>query len=158
MGFSIMLCTGHGTAGRTHDCTAWPPPPTRRRAQGSDDRYGRPRAARAHRAHGQKDRQGLGRDPQGSAGGWARRDGAKGPQVKSNRYIRNGDVQVSVIDGMRWTCLYGDVCSDPKSDLFGMWGMRVGRSNELVFHIAGSTFYPTNKGYVSFGNQPWRPK
>jgi hypothetical protein len=72
--------------------------------------------------------------------------------VKPNRYVRNGSVQISDDGCFRMIFLYGEAVYDPRSDMFGVGGLKIGRPNELVFHITGRTFYPTLHGYLSFSN------
>lgn len=61
-----------------------------------------------------------------------------------NVYIRDGHVTVLERDGLRVTALWG-------KRLIQWWPSLEppGRPDELVIHIAGTTWYPTRRGFVA---------
>jgi hypothetical protein len=67
-----------------------------------------------------------------------------------NEYIRDGEVRRGE-DG-RIVFLFGIKLYDPRAfdrgGLFQPYDNAFGRPNEIVFHIAGETYFPTKNGYV----------
>lgn len=82
--------------------------------------------------------------------------------MRLNKYVRNGAVQFDHDGPYRLTLLYGTSKYDPRLKQVS-WATfdgvaipaaasispdQMGRPNEIVFHVAGTTYYPTQTGYV----------
>lgn len=68
------------------------------------------------------------------------------------QYVRNGSVQIVESEGYRLTMLYGEAVFDPKRTPDNL-GFKLGKPDELIFYIAGATYYPTIDGYQRLENR-----
>jgi hypothetical protein len=65
--------------------------------------------------------------------------------MRFNKYVRNGSVQRFNDGEFSGVMLFGKALYDPRDP----WSPRhlLGRPEELVFTVAGRTYYPTPEGY-----------
>ena len=73
------------------------------------------------------------------------------PLRRPNQYVRNGEVKPFEADLgngaiIKGVYLYGTAKYDPHSPFVP--SEHRGLSGEMIFHVAGATYYPTNAGYV----------